>query len=259
MSDLSEKKANQINLFLAYLAVLTPAGYLVGLSFYQGKLAALGVSTEVFPLAVQDAYVSAYYAIGYLLIAVSSICSDFLKLIFSWPRIIYTLIAFCSFIGLCYWIIKSKKRSNSKLKRFLWLQIKKIISYLHWKNNDFTKAVGIAGLASYGILSILYVLAFIAVFWFAIPAASYYRGLDYGASIRSNYLESGCHIGDDDFWGNCHTVNSKDGKLIFKGILVVHAKDHVAFFHDGGSIVMKIPEGANITKDFRQRKMTSVP
>ncbi len=257
LSNSSEKKIKRINLLLAYLAVLTPAGYLVGLSFYQGRLAAFGVSADAFPLAIQDTYVSAYYAIGYFLLAVSSVFTDFLNTIFSWPKVIYTLGVISSFIGLCYWMIKRKKSPDSKIKQWLRIRTKELISYLHWENNDFTKAVGIAGLASYGVLSILYVLAFLAIFWFMVPAIAYYRGLDNGEDIRSKYLESGCHIADDAYWGNCHKLNDKDGTLILKGILVVHTKEHVAFFHDGGSIVMGIPQGSSITRDFRQQKITS--
>ena len=254
MTDSSEKKVNRLSQFVAYLGVFAPAGYLIGLSYYQGRLSAFGISAEAFPLAIQDAYVNAYYAIGYGLLSVNSAVSEFIKLIFSWPVIIYTILVIGSLIGLSYFLIKKKKREPSNIGITNTLKLKFKTSNLHWENNDFTKAVVVAGLASYGVLSILSILVSLAIFWLAIPALSYHIGSDNAVKIRSDYLKNDCHIDEQEFWGNCHILKDKDGKTVFKGILVVHSKDHVAFFNKTGSLVKKTPQGASIIKEIRQTK-----
>ncbi|MCC4833831.1 hypothetical protein LMH66_14400 [Shewanella sp. 10N.7] len=256
MSESSENKSNRLNLFLAYLGVLTPAGYLIGLSYYQGKLSAFGISSETFPLSVQDTYVSAYYAIGYSLLAIGSVVGEFIELIFSWPSIIYTISVVFGFIGLCYYSIKKKKKTPLKSMNYFMEKCKGLISYFHWKNNDFTKAVGIAGLASYGVLSILYALLFLAIFWFAIPAVAYYKGSENAVKIRDDYLENGCHVDDKAFWGNCQKLQTKNREHILEGILIVHSKEHVAFFNKEGSFVLKIPQGARVIKELPNRNIT---
>ncbi|MEZ9822972.1 hypothetical protein AB4238_20495 [Shewanella sp. 10N.286.45.A1] len=252
MSDSPEKKTNRLDLFIAYLGVLAPAGYLIGLSYYQGKLAAFGVSAAAFPLSVQDIYVSAYYAIGSSLLAVGSVVVDFIKLIFTWYSISFAVVC----IGFSYFVIKKKGNESSSLTINLTSKFKSVISYLHWKNNDFTKAVGVTGLAFYSILSILYVLIFLVVFWYAIPSFAHNKGSEIGVQIRTDYLENGCHIKSKEFWGNCHALIDKDGKTIFKGVLVIHSKDHVAFFNENGSLAIKVPQGACIVKEAHNRNLT---
>lgn len=86
---ITEKKPliPKLQLILTVLAVLAPLFYLTGLSFHQGLLTTYGISSDTFPITVQDTYVSAYIAISHFLLPLLSI-KEFLAWMVTWEGVL---------------------------------------------------------------------------------------------------------------------------------------------------------------------------
>lgn len=169
------KGINIINFIVALLGILAPGAYLIGISFHQGTLSAYGIETSVFPIYGPDVYVTAYYAIGYYLLAIGVLISDFLDLIFKPPVIYLVIIIVLAVILAVYLAIKHFKNVELLKKTKFWRLVGSIFSKLHWKNNDFTKAVGIVGVSSYGVIFLLSLIAMVGVFWWLLPYTAYVK------------------------------------------------------------------------------------
>jgi len=247
-----DKKVNivgKINLFIALLGVFAPAGYLVGLSYYQGTLEAYGINYDAFPLNTQDIYVNAYFAIGYSFLAITSYITDLFKYLFTPPNLYWVAAIFISTVLFIYFIIKRKKFLKIYFLDKWKYKIRKIFVYLHWENNDFTKAFGFTSIVSYVFLIILYMLMILSVFWFAIPLVSYYKGLNVAEQQRDQFIEKGCYTEKDKRWSNCKSLKKSDGDLVYKGILVTQSKDRMAFFTKDGTYVVNVPKGGVIINE----------
>ena len=81
-----KSKSARLSLLVAAIAtVLTPGAYLLGLSYYQGYLAAFGIGHEVFPISAPDVYVFSYQTVGYFLLMLGEGSAKSIERIFSPP------------------------------------------------------------------------------------------------------------------------------------------------------------------------------
>lgn len=229
------------NLFIAVFGILPAAGYLVGISYYQGRLSAYGVSSDTFPLALQDIYVEAFWAVGLWLLTIATEIIAILKKLTTPPGLYWSVVTILTITYISYILIKYKSPIRLFLREKL-KPVKKMIDYLDWERNAFSKAVGITSLFSYSLISILWVVTMISICWVGLPLAAYYKGRDNTTTAINSYLEKGCHIGDGEKWSNCKSLQTRDGKQIFEGILVAHTNDYVAFFNKTGSLVARFPD-----------------
>lgn len=247
-----KKNINKVNLFLALIGIFAPAGYLVGYSYYQGLLSAYGVSTDLFPLTTQEIFVATFYSLGGLLVSLSKFLLKIFNLLFLEGNVIwFSLFAFILTV-LFYILIKKPKLPKNIFFDVIAKIIGKLFYYLHWKNNDFIKAVGLAGLTSYVLISILYVLMTLSVFWFAFPYASYYKGQDFAKEKRDDFIKNGCKTIKNRIWSNCKKLNASDGSLIYEGILVAQSNSYVAFFTKDGTFIKKFPSEAYISNTYKK-------
>ncbi|MEE9363959.1 MAG: hypothetical protein V3U92_15265 [Cellulophaga sp.] len=115
---------------------------------------------------------------------------------------------------------------------------------MHWDNNNLTKVVGIRSALSYLVLALIYIILAISLFWVVIPWAANYKGHEVAERKRDTYLKKGCFYEKDSLWSNCMSLKSKDGKTIYKGILIAHTKEHVAFFNSKGTVIAKYQKTA---------------
>lgn len=253
MAEENTKKINTIwvKQFIALLALLAPVAYLIGLSFHQGTLSAYGIESDSFPLSVQDMYVEAFFAISYLLLTITKFVITLVKLVTTLPGLGWFIAIALTIAAILYVILKRPKIRKLRYSIEFPL-IKRLINYLHWENNDFTKALSITGFISYSLFVLLYGLVALSVLWFAFPLAAYYQGRDVATQKIDLYLKEGCHLKKGERWGNCKALKTADNKIVYEGILVAHANGYVAFFTKAGSFVTKFPDDGVIVSELPQ-------
>lgn len=89
----------------------------------------------------------------------------------------------------------------------------------------------------------------LSIFWVALPSAAYRKGRSVSDDKIDTYLKEGCVVKENEIWGNCYSLKSRNNEIIYTGILVAHTNDFVAFFTEHGSFVRKFPNGAVIVNE----------
>ncbi|MCL6416396.1 hypothetical protein MIB92_12105 [Aestuariirhabdus sp. Z084] len=250
MPNNTEITTKRITLLLAALTLLAPAGYLIGLNYYVGRLSALGVNGSVFPFSMQDAYVYAYYTIGFWLHELSISLREFLVSLLVWPNNLLTVAVISALTAFFYGLIKLiRLAKKDKLTPFFHKYFS-VLSFLHWGNNDFSKSVSIVGLTSYTLSSILLALVYLFALWFIFPTMAYKTGVAKTEKMRLEYLEKGCYQNADTQWNNCHKLISANGEEMYEGILISQSSEYIALFTKKGSMVMRTPAASVVVKSF---------
>jgi len=245
-----KKLLTRTNLIIAIFGILPLAGYLVGISFYQGRLSAYGVNSDAFPLPLQDIYVEAFWAVSlWMLVLMKAITSGF--------QMAFTLQGLAKLAGVVFFVtlilyvfIKYKLHIKSFLRKNL-QPLKKFFDYLDIEKNAFTKAAGVTGGLAYLAITALWIVLVLLLCWVGLPVAAYHKG--HGSeTIKINaYLEKGCFVKAGERWSNCKKLVSSDGKQIYEGILVAHTNGYVAFFNKAGSFVFRFPDNGMIVNELR--------
>jgi len=221
----------------AIVAIITPAAYLLGLRYYQGYMSAFGVESNGFPISAPDIYVFSYQAIGHLLLTIGELASNFLTTLFNPPVIYLAIGAAVVLISFIYWLLKSTRHGFHPRIQWILCKVKVVVSWLHWKNNDFTKSIGIVGLASYGVIAFATAAMAIAILWWLLPMSAYSKGHDTAQERIKLYLENGCHADKNSKWNNCFSVVDDKGNVIHEGLLIAVNDKEIAIFKKDGSYV----------------------
>lgn len=224
------------SLFFSFLlAVVTPAAYMVGDSYHQGYLNAFGINSDNFPIAAVDVYVLSYHTVGLFLISFGGFSAKLLEMVSSPPGLYLALLGFSSIVAGIYWLIKLSK--NRKIAVDSLGRIKAVVSWMHWKNNDFTKSVGIVGFASYGIFLIIYVVIASTLLWWLLPLSAFNKGEEMAKEKIKAYEEGGCVYNKKSGWNNCFSVIDSSGKIIHEGVLIGVNEKEIAIYKEGTSLV----------------------
>lgn len=239
--SVKEDKKNRLTLgaLAALLALITPGAYLIGLSYYQGYMDAFGIESGGFPLAAPDIYVFSYQTVGYLLLALGSEAGAFLNSLFSPPSVYLVLGSLVLSIGTVYWVIKLVKRGPLPHLSQGFDRVKRLISWLHWKNNDFTKSVGIVGLLTYSALVAISSIGAVAIFWWLLPIGAYYKGQSIAEQRIHTYRERGCQPDTKTKWDSCFVIQDDKGAIVHEGLLIAINDKEVAIFKQNGGYVFK--------------------
>ncbi|WP_211828684.1 hypothetical protein [Kistimonas asteriae] len=247
-------KLNMLSLILSIIAVAAPGAYIIGLSYNQGILAGAGINTSNFPITIQEAYVSAYYASTHFFVAVVKEIVSFLGLTFESRSLLILLSGFLLLIIFIYLLIKVIRCESSFKGGDIYNFVLKVISHLHWKNNDFTKAVGIGGLASYSVILIVYVIMFAVLCWVLLPGAAYNVG--YGVSERSikDYVSNGCENEAEKNWSRCIVIYGEYDEVVDKGLMIIRNEKQIAIFDGESSKVISLPSEFIIQKKYIEPK-----
>ena len=251
MDEKSEKKeSTSLTRFVTALSVLAPAAYLVGLNFYQGALSAYGLNNESFPISGPDVYVAAYQAFGLFLFAVVTPIVTLFKVMTSPPGVYWALFIFVVLLAIFYAAFKNPdfKRPFQGMK--LWKRFAWLMTYLHWKNNALTKALGVATGIFYVFLLMLFLLPMLAVMWWLIPAAASKKAEQLENERIVDFQKNGCYVREQQPCSNCFSLYDADGKEVVTGLLVAVGEKRVAFFLKDGSVVLEMPEGYRIKRQY---------
>lgn len=234
----TEPKSGRISIAIAVIAaILTPGAYLLGLSYYQGYLSAFGVESDGFPISAPDIYVFSYQTVGYFLLALGELSVNAIKKIFSPPFIYWVSAILIVVVGVIYLLLRlARNGPHPRIQRVL-SKVKFVVSRFHWKNNDFTKSVGIVGVASYSAVLFITSVAAIALFWWLLPLSAYYKGHSVAQERIKIFMEKGCHEEAKTKWDTCFVVLDEKGAVIHEGLLIAINDKEMAFFKKNGSYV----------------------
>ena len=251
MDEKSEKKeSTSFTRFVAALSVLAPAAYLIGLNFYQGTLSAYGLSYESFPISGPDVYVAAYHAFGYFLFALFTPVAAFFKTATTPPGVYWSLFLFAVLLSAFYALFKKPNFKDWLRNTGLWKIISRVMSYLHWKNNALTKAMGVATGILYFFMLILTLLPTFAVMWWLAPYAAFIKAERLEKVKIDDFQKNGCYVREKQAWNNCFSLYDADGKELASGLLVAVGEKQAAFFLKDGVIVLEMPEGYRIKRQY---------
>lgn len=241
----SENKTNEESIkkniskklfFTALVALATPAAYLIGLGYYQGVLAAYGISSEAFPLATTDIYIHTYFAIGYFLLTAGEISNTIFEWSTSKPGAFWIIGLITLSILTTYASLKLKdrqRRSNQINPK----KINNITKYLNPKNNKLTKACALIFISSYIIYFIPAAITTSAVAWWIFPTIAYKKGYDIETEKVNTFKKLGCTKEKTSTWDKCFTVQNEKGEVIHEGLLVALSSKEIAIFEKSGSYI----------------------
>jgi hypothetical protein len=225
-----------------FVAIFTPYTYLLGLTYYQGYMNAFGVEAESFPLATADIYVNAYIAIGFMILDIVEVAIT----LFQAPLFYGVLLAL---VLVTYFIVKTGRYLKSfNLRKNHKLISVKIINFLHYKNNDLTKALAYVFIFTYAVMILVYVLSLISIFWWGLPVWASHKGDSEAKNKIEKYLKNGCFVDSKTNWNSCALILNTEGVILHEGLLIAKSDRESAIFKKDGSYLIKLND------DFIMRK-----
>lgn len=245
----NKKSSSKKKYITALVALATPAAYLTGLGYYQGVLAAYGISSEAFPLATTDIYIHTYFAIGYFLLTAGENSNALINWTISKPGAFWTigLIALSIITTYISLKLKDKKRKSNQARPEI---INKISQYLNPKNNKLTKACALIFISSYIIYFIPAAIATSAAAWWILPAIAYQKGYDLEIEKVNTFKKFGCTKEKRSTWDKCFTVQNEKGEVIHEGLLVALSSKEIAIFEKNGSYIFTRKDEYTIKRKF---------
>lgn len=239
-----ESKSARLSVVAASIVtVLAPGAYLLGLSFYQGYLSAFGVGPEGFPISTPDVYVFSYQTVGYFLLMLGEASVTALEKILSPPLVYWIPATLILLVGGIYLLLRSGRTGHNPHIQQALPKVKAVASWLHWKNNDFIKSVGIVFVPSYSVLLLGTFTIAIALFWWTLPLEAYSRGQNVAQERIGKFLERGCHAESDTKWNTCFVLLDDKGVIVHEGLLITMNDKEMAFFKKDGSYIFPRKEG----------------
>lgn len=251
---MTKETLEKLQLLLTIIGLTAPLGYLIGVGYHHGFLAAYHISPDAFPISVQDTYLNAYIFIELLFIDAKNIVeSIFISLRENLlGSLVYLVVLFLVIFTLMKlptikkWLIAIKVIKG----------LREIITFEKVKESDTASATFLTMLISYIIVLVLAVLGGLYVLWAVVFFVPYKIAEDSSIETRDTFIEKGCFYENKTF-SNCKSLEKDDGTEIIKGLLVIQNKTHVAFFTKEGSSIMPIPKSSRIKSEFKKLKPKS--
>ncbi|MGI1679505.1 MAG: hypothetical protein K6L75_12270 [Cellvibrionaceae bacterium] len=243
-----KNKIDYISLLLFAVTLAAPAMYLMGLSYNHGTLQGWGIEASHFPISIQEAYVSAYYATTHFLSDVVDILLEFIKTVFGEKGIFLSIAAIVGASTFFFLIIKTIKNRETIARKKMFIFLAKKISYFHPDNNDFSKSLSFAGLISYFIFIAIYMFFLFFLFWCLFYVPFYLKGLNVATEEIEKLNEHGCNFDKKTKWEKCVILNDSQGNIIIDGFLIVRNEKELAIYKDNMTTILKFPEQYSFIK-----------
>lgn len=239
--SVENKEKFRFNLIVLLLSItgviLSLSGYMIGNAFYQGSLAAYGVSFTSFQPSTEDLYLHAFYYLSFVWVDVIEYLADLTRIaksanLLSWIVFVFICLGILlAFIFIFFRIVPQYKEPVKSLIN----KIEKlyIFFYAELKNTAFLMVVFVGP-----------VLVMAA--WVLLPIDAHKRGEKLAGIAITEFLEKGCFTEEGKRWSNCKVLRDSNGHVIYEGILVAQSQGKVAFMTKEGSFVTEIPKEAVI-------------
>lgn len=241
-----EKRSFLLTYAAAFIALLAPAGYLIGVGYQAGYLSTFGITTDAFPLSVTDAYVYGYYTVSFYLI-------DLIPFINNSAIWEYIGAALCILILFIYVMIKIIRKRHPKSEKYnpLAPSIQALLEFFSPDKNDFSLAVKFVAELSTKIGKVAYSIICLLLFWISITVFSTHKGQMHAEKSRSSFLSKSCFFQEHNQISNCVKIYDSRNNLIAEGILVAINKQRYGIFNEQGSLISELPKDARIIRGFR--------
>ncbi len=237
-------KISHINLLIAFIALISPAAYIIGLAYHQGNMNGYGIDSSNFDYSIYDIYTSFYSAINhlfsYLLVGLINLftVSAFLYLILSF--ITLSLVIFFSIK-----IIKNESLLPGDGK------IKKILSIINPSKNDYIKSLYLSGIISYLVLFAVYIFLLFSLLWCLTPYYAYKTGENVAHDKINHFIKDGCKNINDVYWPDCVDVYNSKNELILSGLFITRDQSQIAIFDGKKTVLLKLPSDFSISKPIK--------
>jgi hypothetical protein len=198
---------------------------------------AFGLDADGFPLAAPDVYVYSYKMVGYFFLSIVNATLDGLNWIISPPILYWAVAILLLLVGVIYWRLKAAKQAYRPHEQKLFSYFKKIISMLHWKNNDLSKSVGIVFFTSYAFFLLTFGVMSVALLWWLCSLIAQSKGHEIASARIKTFLEKGCYVDEKSKWNSCFVVVDENGTVIHEGLLIAMSDKEIAFFKKDGCYV----------------------
>lgn len=242
MEELESKQVSKGNglrfvaIITTLVGIFTPGAYLIGLTYYQGYLSAFGMSSELFPLSTQEAYVhfytaSALYVIDFfgLVVNQTSIFGWFILAIFGW-------VVFFLFIGVVLGVAIALLEKTRLFRT--------VSSKLDFPVVD-EEIVRKMGSGTITVFAFTYLLFAVMLLWVLIPYLAHQKGVEVAEKERIIYSNVGCNKPKlSSVFGHCRVLMSPDNKELFQGYLVIQNEKYLGFFLEKGAYIVPRPSGS---------------
>lgn len=240
---------------LAITALLAPTAYLVGFAFNDGYTHAFGIGSETFPVSTPTLYIFSFQTVGLYLLSFGKSALELLNIAFAPPALYWVIGALLSLVLATFSALKLLRIGGAwakeKSKQSEWKKTKlgKFFEWMHWKNNDFSAASGLVLLGSYGLVTLLFMIAAFAICWWVLPLMATAKGRELAQEDISAYLKHECHRMKDTNWSNCHTIRDSQGNTIKEGLLIGINGEVIAIFNQEGLSIME-RQGHTVHRQF---------
>lgn len=235
----SPKGKNFTAILISLAAILSPAAYLLGHSYYSGYLETFGLSTEYFPLSVSDIYLQAYFGVGRILLNTAGSAVKWVDQLFSPPTIYWIGFGFTGTIYAIYLLLKmANQLPHPMVTRIRGWMNRKLETLRN--NKDIAKAIGIVGIPSYIVVLIPAILAILAILWWIFPLIAYTTGTSMATEQLNEFIEKDCQSNMKSKWSRCMTVSDEHGTVLHEGLLIAKNEKEIALLKKDGSHVIKI-------------------
>lgn len=244
----------KLQMILTIIGLTAPIGYLIGVGYHHGFLAAYHISADAFPISVQDTYLNAYVFIELLFIDAKDVVFSILASIIN--NFLFTMMYLIALFLVIYSLMKLPLFKEWLMQIKVIKNIKGRFTLERIKDSDTASATFLTVIISYLFISFLAIFGGLYLLWAIVFFVPYKIAENSSSDTRNMFIDKGCFYENKHF-SNCKSLVKSDGTEIVKGLLVIQNLTHVAFFTDEGSLIMQIPKDAKIVSKFKPQISSS--
>jgi preprotein translocase subunit YajC len=200
---------------------------------------AYGVYYQAFPLQIQEIYVEAFHAIGYLIGEVGGKIFTLSGLYSTIKLYIIPVVIFTFFY------YKYHKKRNSQPPK----------TDQHFWEYSFPKAlVEFLFYLTVLITGVLYAFLLLAIIFFILAINPHKAGIETQQDRISSFMKNGCHVEEESIKNNCVSISDEQNHLLHEGLLITMNNQSIAIFKKDGSYIFNRKENMVIKRKFFKLK-----
>lgn len=245
VSDVIRSHSYLLPILAAFIAALTPAGYLFGLGYQAGYLHVFGITTDAFPLSITEAYVNGYYAATFYFVDIFS----FLVNIDTWKWVGWSLLGVLFLIYIMAKLLRYYHPESAQCQTVP-ARLKSLYEWLHPKNNDFTLALIFIKEVVTKVSMVAYLIVVLMLIWISVTTLSVTKGEQHALNTKKHFVLHGCTFQDKTQITNCVQVLDGANNLIAEGLLITMNATRYALFTDQGPVIAELPTKAKVIRKF---------
>jgi hypothetical protein len=238
-----------LGIIAAFLGIIGPLAYLMGVSYHQGKLEEYGIDYAQFPLSISGAYISAYSFIALIWMKPVNAIHEFFRSIINPPGLWWFLIIaslWIIFVSAIRLLLSKAKKGDSKKIKIDPNSIKKIFKITLWSL-----------LPPYLLFAIPVFFTFLWLVWVSPSYYAYLQGKETARKEINLFEEEGCTLVATSqlSWSKCTSIKDKDRNVVHEGLLLQIQNKKVAIFESSNNdvVIFELPDGYYMSRPVNPR------